>query len=108
MWSKPTQAEETFNSIAKNCDGSNRTPNSSIRQRARQMCNQWKLFCWIGEIEQALLDEEPDADALITKILHRAELEYEFCSAGDADPATMQIQKRVLSMRQQRNFRKPL
>ena len=45
------------------------------------------------EIEQALLDEEPDADALITKILHRAELEYEFCSAGDADPATMQIQK---------------
>ena len=45
------------------------------------------------EIEQALLDEEPDADALITKILHRAELEYEFCSAGDADPATMQIRK---------------
>ena len=45
------------------------------------------------EIEQALLDEEPDADALITKILHRAELEYEFCSAVDADPATMQIQK---------------
>ena len=45
------------------------------------------------EIEQALLDAEPDADALITKILHRAELEYEFCSAGDADPATMQIQK---------------
>ena len=45
------------------------------------------------QVGQALLDAEPDADALITKILHRAELEYEFCSAGDADPATMQIQK---------------
>ena len=29
----------------------------------------------------------------ITKILNRAELEYEFCSAGDAEPATMQIRK---------------
>lgn len=34
-----------------------------------------------------------NADALIAKILRRAELEYEFCSAGDADPATMQIRK---------------
>ena len=47
----------------------------------------------IFDLGQVLLDEEPDADALITKILHRAELEYEFCSAGDADPATMQIRK---------------
>ena len=45
------------------------------------------------EIRQALMDAEPDADALITKILHRAELEYEFCTAGDADPVTLQIQK---------------
>lgn len=45
------------------------------------------------EIGQVLLDAEPDADALITKILHRAELEYKFCSAGDADPATLLIQK---------------
>ena len=45
------------------------------------------------EIWQALTNAEPDADALIVKILHRAELEYEFCSAGDADPATMQIRK---------------
>ena len=45
------------------------------------------------EIRQALMDAEPDADALITKILHRAELEYKFCSARDADPATLLIQK---------------
>ena len=32
-------------------------------------------------------------DALVSKILHRAELEYEFCTAGDADPATLLIQK---------------
>lgn len=36
----------------KNCDGSNRTQNSSIRQRARQMCSQWKLFCWIGRLDR--------------------------------------------------------
>ena len=45
------------------------------------------------EIQTDLLETEPNADALITKILHRAELEYKFCSAGDADPATLQIQK---------------
>lgn len=45
------------------------------------------------EIWQALTNAEPDVDALVAKILHRAELEYEFCSAGDADPATMQIRK---------------
>ena len=34
-----------------------------------------------------------DEDDLVAAILHRAELEYEFCSAGDADPVTLQIQK---------------
>lgn len=36
---------------------------------------------------------EPDVDALVAKILHRAEMEYKFCTAGDADPVTLQIQK---------------
>lgn len=40
-----------------------------------------------------LMEAEPNADALIAKILHRAELEYKFCSAGDADPATLQMKK---------------
>lgn len=45
------------------------------------------------EIWQALTNAEPDVDALVAKILHRAELEYKFCTAGDADPATLLIQK---------------
>ena len=45
------------------------------------------------EIWQALINAEPDVDALVAKILHRAELEYKFCTAGDADPATLLIQK---------------
>lgn len=45
------------------------------------------------EIQTDLLVTESNADALITRILRRAELEYKFCSAGDADPATLQIQK---------------
>lgn len=59
MWSKPTQAEETFNSIVENCDGSGRTPNSSIRQRARRMCSQWKLFCWIGRLDRLCWMQNP-------------------------------------------------
>ena len=34
----------------KNCDGSGRTSNSSTRQRARRMCNQWELPCWIVKL----------------------------------------------------------
>ena len=45
------------------------------------------------EIQTDLLETEPNADALFAKILHRAELEYQFCSAGDADPASLQMQK---------------
>ena len=45
------------------------------------------------EIQTDLLETEPNADALITRILRRAELEYKFCSAGDADPASLQMQK---------------
>ena len=45
------------------------------------------------EIQTDLLEVESNADVLIAKILHRAELEYKFCSAGDADPATLQIQR---------------
>ena len=45
------------------------------------------------DLQTDLLVTESNADALITRILRRAELEYKFCLAGDADPATMQIQK---------------
>ena len=44
------------------------------------------------EIQTDLLVTESNADALITRILRRAELEYKFCLAGDADPATLQKQ----------------
>ena len=56
----------------------------------------------VKSIESARLDREIQRkiatdgfveDDLVFAILHRAELEYEFCSAGNADPATLQIQK---------------
>ena len=55
-------------------------------------------------IQTDLLETEPNADALIAKILHRAELEYKFCSAGDADPATLQIQKACAEYEQTDDF----
>ena len=36
---------------------------------------------------------EPDAESIVRKILHRAELQFTCCSAGDADPATLQIKR---------------
>ena len=45
------------------------------------------------KIQRKIATDKFDEDDLVAAILHRAELEYEFCSAGDADPATMQIRK---------------
>lgn len=36
---------------------------------------------------------ELDADAIIDKILRRAELQFNYCAAGDDDPTTMQIKR---------------
>lgn len=43
------------------------------------------------EIQRKIATDKFDEDDLVAAILHRAELEYEFCSAGDADPATPTI-----------------
>lgn len=93
MWSKPTQAEETFNSIVEKLRWL--WQNHEVIHPPAVQTNVQSMEATLldREIGQALLDAEPDADALIGKILHRAELEYEFCSAGDAEPETMQIQK---------------
>lgn len=45
------------------------------------------------KIQRKIATNKFDEDDLVAAILHRAELEYEFCSAGDADPATLLIQK---------------
>lgn len=93
MWSKPTQAEETFNSIVEKLRWLQQNPELIHPPAGKTNVQSMEIVLLDREIGQALLDAEPDVDALVSKILHRAELEYEFCSAGDADPATMQIQK---------------
>ena len=45
------------------------------------------------EIQRKIATDKFDEDDLVAAILHRAELEYEFCTAGDADPATLLIKK---------------
>ena len=93
MWSKPTQAEETLNSIVEKLRWLQQTPEVIHPPAGKANVQSMETTLLDREIGQALMDAEPDADALIAKILHRAELEYEFCSAGDAEPETMQIQK---------------
>ena len=93
MWSKPTQAEETFNSIVEKLRWLRQNPEVVHPPAVQTNVQSMESVLLDREIGQALLAAEPDVDALIAKILHRAELEYKFCSAGDADPATLQMQK---------------
>ena len=93
MWSKPTQAKETLNSIVEKLRWLQQNSELIHPPAGKANVQSMEIVLLDREIGQVLLDAEPDADALITKILNRAELEYEFCSAGDADPATMQIRK---------------
>ena len=93
MWSKATQAVETFNSIVEKLRWLRQNPELIHPPAVQANVQSMETALMDREIGQALLDAEPDVDALIAKILHRAELEYEFCSAGDADPETLMIQK---------------
>ena len=93
MWSKPTRAEETFDSIVEKLRWLQQNPEIIHPPAGQPNVQSMETALLDREIRQALMETEPDADVLIAKILHRAELEYEFCSAGDADPATLQIQK---------------
>lgn len=93
MWSKPIQAEGTFNNIVEKLRWLRQNPEIIHSPAGQTNVQSMETALLDREIGQALMDTKTDADALIAKILHRAELEYEFCSAGDADPATLQIQK---------------
>lgn len=82
MWSKPTQAKETFNSIVEKLRWLQQNSELIHPPAGKANVQSMEIVLLDREIGQALLDAEPDADALVSKILHRAELEYEFCTAG--------------------------
>ena len=71
MWSKPTQAEETFNSIVEKLRWLRQNPELIHPPAGKANVQSMEIVLLDREIGQALLDAEPDADALITKILHR-------------------------------------
>lgn len=93
MWAKPLRAEETSAAIAEKLCWLRQNPEIIHTPEGQANVQSVEGALLDREIWQALTNAEPDVDALVAKILHRAELEYEFCSAGDADPATMQIRK---------------
>lgn len=93
MWTKPIQEKELSDAITIKLEWIQRHSEvirSPTTQRNVQSIKAAKLA---REIQTDLLETEPNADALITRILRWAELEYKFCTAGDADPATLLIQK---------------
>ena len=66
-----------------------------IIHNPKEQCNTWSIEVaqLDHEIHTALALPELDADAIIDKILRRAELQFNYCAAGDDDPTTMQIKR---------------
>ena len=93
MWAKPLRAEETSAAIAEKLCWLRQNPEIIHNPEGQANVQSVEVALLDREIWQALTNAEPDVDALVAKILHRAELEYKFCTAGDADPATLLIQK---------------
>ena len=93
MWTKPIPEKELSDAITIKLEWIQRHSEvicPPTIQRNVQSIEATKLT---REIQTDLLEVEPNADGLIAKILHRAELEYKFCSVGDADPASLQMKK---------------
>ena len=93
MWAKPLRAEETSAAIAEKLCWLRQNPEIIHTPEGQANVQSVEVALLDREIWQALTNAEPDVDALVAKILHRAEMEYKFCTEGDADPVTLQIQK---------------
>lgn len=93
MWAKPLRAEETSAAIAEKLCWLRQNPEIIHTPEGQANVQSVEVALLDREIWQALTNAEPEVDALVAKILHRAEMEYKFCTAGDADPVTLQIQK---------------
>lgn len=93
MWAKPLRAEETSAAIAEKLCWLRQNPEIIHNPEGQANMQSVEVALLNREIWQALTNAEPDVDALVAKILHRAEMEYKFCTAGDADPETLLIQK---------------
>lgn len=90
MWSKPMQPENMAQQIVDRLYQIQQHP--EIIHNPKEQCNTRSIEVaqLDHEIHTALALPELDADAIIDKILRRAELQFNYCAAGDDDPTTMQ------------------
>ena len=82
MWAKPLRAEETSAAIAEKLCWLRQNPEIIHTPEGQANVQSVEVALLDREIWQALTNAEPDVDALVAKILHRAEMEYKFCTAG--------------------------
>lgn len=93
MWTKPIQEKELSDNVAMKLKWVQKHPEVIQAPTTQHNVQPIEAARLTREIQTDMQEVDLDVDALIAKILHRAELEYKFCSAGDADPLTLQIQK---------------
>ena len=93
IWSKPMQPENMAKQIVDRLYQIQQHP--EIIHNPKEQCNTRSIEVaqLDHEIHTALALPELDADAIIDKILRRAELQFNYCAAGDDDPTTMQIKR---------------
>lgn len=103
MWSKPMQPENMAQQIVDRLYQIQQHP--EIIHNPKEQCNTRSIEVaqLDHEIHTALALPELDADAIIDKILRRAELQFNYCAAGDDDPTTMQMFREVQAEIARRN-----
>ena len=93
MLSRPMQAESMAQQIADRLCQIQKHPEKIQSQKKKGNIRSIEVARLDHEIHAALASPEPDASAIIDKILRRAELQFDCCTVGDADPTTMQIKR---------------
>ena len=93
MWSRPIQPENMAQQIVDRLYQIQQYPKMIHNPKGKSNTRSIEAAQLDHEIHTALASPTPDADIVINKILRRAELQFDCCTAGDADPTTMQIKR---------------
>lgn len=92
MWSTPIEETALSASISKKLQQIQENP-LQVRVPKETSARSIESARLDQKIRQTMATDAADEDTLIEMILLRTELQYEFCSAGDADPVTRYIRK---------------
>ena len=93
MWANPIRPEELSLALSEKLYWIYRHSDKIKSPSMDNNVNSIEVARLNHEITSLIKEPEPDTNIIISKILHRAELQLDFCSTGVTDPRTMQIKR---------------